>query len=246
MGGLTHVTTANGIELASTDWAGSSSHLIGGVANLDVVTTAEIQTLTNKTLTLGGSGDNTTFGIADLTNAPANVALLQGDGLELRSGGPGLYLTETDQTSPAGRWRIIADANMLFFEVWQSGASPFQVQDEFLRLDRTNHLLCFQYPFHGTGVRDLDISANYLVTDSTERTLTFSCLNATGDSFITMLSLIPNGSSPYFDFNSIQVSNMKLTGSSSDLGGEVLATGAGKTVDNVITALQNLGLVTQS
>jgi len=40
--------------------------------------------------------------------------------------------------------------------------------------------------------------------------------------------------------------NIQLTGAANAFGGVVLATGGGATVDNVITALQNLGLVTQS
>jgi len=51
MGTLAHTTTSNGIECSSTDWTGASTHLIGGVAGLDIITTAETQTLTSKTLT---------------------------------------------------------------------------------------------------------------------------------------------------------------------------------------------------
>jgi len=47
-------------------------------------------------------------------------------------------------------------------------------------------------------------------------------------------------------WTAITHTGIQLTGAASAFGGVILPTGAGKTVDEVITALQNLGLVTQA
>ena len=54
MGNITHKDAADmstADRVSAAEWKATATHLIGGVASLDIVTTAETQTLTNKTLT---------------------------------------------------------------------------------------------------------------------------------------------------------------------------------------------------
>jgi hypothetical protein len=55
-----------------------------------------------------------------------------------------------------------------------------------------------------------------------------------------------DGASALLTWSNITHAGIQLTGATNAFGSIVLPTGAGKTVDNVITALQNLGLVTQA
>jgi len=57
---------------------------------------------------------------------------------------------------------------------------------------------------------------------------------------------ISNAATGVATWSAVTHTAFKVTGATQPLGGVVLATGAGATVDNVITALQTLGLVTQT
>ncbi len=51
MGVLSHKALTNHTLTETGEWVNTDTHLVGGVASLNVVTTAETQTLTSKTLT---------------------------------------------------------------------------------------------------------------------------------------------------------------------------------------------------
>ncbi len=132
---------------------------------------------------------------------------LQGDRLRIRSSGPGLYFEETDQDASRedyGHWRIIADQNALFFEVWERatpGESEYTQQDEFLSFHRTptgganigEHILQINYPIRGLGARNLSLGANWVntITPQTARTLNFVTLNAAANADVNALTLTP-------------------------------------------------------
>ena len=70
--------------------------------------------------------------------------------------------------------------------------------------------------------------------------------NAAKDALVQRLAITGVIGTAVATWAAITHTNIALTGASNAFGAYVLATGAGKTVDNVITALQALGLVTQT
>ena len=103
--------------------------------------------------------DNVGIGTTD----PENKVHIFGNVLQVKSGGPALWLKESDQQSyraDYGYWRIIADHNALFFEFWENGngepGHEFDIQDEFMSFQRTqttvplaNHIIQWNYDFYG-------------------------------------------------------------------------------------------------
>ena len=118
-----------------------------------------------------------------------------------------------------GQFRTIVDQGSWFFEQWQPAdptncGTPFDQQDEYLSLHPgiagpginpslglpLERLIQWQYPFRGSGARNLNISANWVnaVVAQTPRTLAFDALNAATNTLVNALLLTPNNATPYW------------------------------------------------
>ena len=158
--------------------------------------------------------DNIGIGTTD----PENKVHIYGNVLQVESGGPALWLKETDQQSyraDYGYWRIIADHNALFFEVWENGngkpGHEFDIQDEFMSFQRTqttvplaNHIIQWNYDFYGQGVRDLNIGANWAQPSRPQkpRTLSLMSLNGEINELVYAMRMLPNNAHPHVIFPS--------------------------------------------
>lgn len=152
------------------------------------------------------------------TTNPENKVHIFGNVLEVESGGPAFWLKESDQQRyrpDYGYWRIIADHNALFFEVWENGngqpGHEFDIQDEFLSFQRTqtdvplaNHIIQWNYDFYGQGVRNLNIGANWAQPSNpqTPRTLSLMSLNGSTNELMYAMRIIPNNAHPIVTFPS--------------------------------------------
>jgi hypothetical protein len=141
-------------------------------------------------LTVGGkidvAGDIRAFGTA------AEVTI---DGTLKVAGRGEVWIVEGDQPPPHGHWRIVADDDVLFVEVWESGELPFEVQDEFVHFDRKSHTIKWSYNMLGRGIRDLAIGANSEPTEE-PRTLNFVVLDSVAKQLRSMIALVPDGAHP--------------------------------------------------
>lgn len=159
---------------------------------------------------------------------------VNGDKVQIQSHGPGLYFQESDQGKyrlDYGQWRIVADHNALYFENWELGTStigvPFEQQDEFLSFHRYpttladvgNHLIQWQYDFLGSGVRNLNIGANWAneTNPQTARTLSLVSLNAQTNELVPALQVVPANDRP-----GVSIPNGDLT-----VAGALTTTGTG-------------------
>jgi hypothetical protein len=152
------------------------------------------------------------------TTEPENKMHIYGNVLQVESGGPALWLKESDQQSyraDYGYWRIIADHNALFFEVWENGngkpGHEFDIQDEFMSFQRTqttvplaNHIIQWNYDFYGQGVRDLNIGANWAQPSRPQkpRTLSLMSLNGEINELVYAMRILPNNAHPHVIFPS--------------------------------------------
>ena len=152
------------------------------------------------------------------TTEPENKMHIYGNVLQVESGGPALWLKESDQQSyraDYGYWRIIADHNALFFEVWENGngkpGHEFDIQDEFMSFQRTqttvplaNHIIQWNYDFYGQGVRDLNIGANWAQPSRPQkpRTLSLMSLNGEINELVYAMRILPNNAHPNVIFPS--------------------------------------------
>ena len=150
------------------------------------------------------------------TTEPENKVHIYGNVLQVESGGPALWLKESDQQSyraDYGYWRIIADHNALFFEVWENGngkpGREFDIQDEFMSFQRTqttvplaNHIIQWNYDFYGQGVRDLNIGANWAQPSRPQkpRTLSLMSLNGEINELVYAMRIVPNNARPHVIF----------------------------------------------
>ena len=150
------------------------------------------------------------------TTEPENKVHIYGNVLQVESGGPALWLKESDQQSyraDYGYWRIIADHNALFFEVWENGngkpGHEFDIQDEFMSFQRTqttvplaNHIIQWNYDFYGQGVRDLNIGANWAQPSRPQkpRTLSLMSLNGEINELVYAMRIVPNNARPHVIF----------------------------------------------
>lgn len=150
------------------------------------------------------------------TTAPENKVHIFGNVLQVESGGPALWLKESDQQSyraDYGYWRIIADHNALFFEVWENGngkpGHEFDIQDEFMSFQRTqttvplaNHIIQWNYDFYGQGVRDLNIGANWAQPSRPQKPRTLSLMSLNGDinELVYAMRIVPNNAHPHVIF----------------------------------------------
>lgn len=157
---------------------------------------------------------NDNFGIG--TTEPENKVHIYGNVLQVESGGPALWLKESDQQSyraDYGYWRIIADHNALFFEVWENGngkpGHEFDIQDEFMSFQRTqttvplaNHIIQWNYDFYGQGVRDLNIGANWAQPSRPQKPRTLSLMSLNGDinELVYAMRIVPNNAHPHVIF----------------------------------------------
>ena len=156
--------------------------------------------------------DNIGIGTTD----PENKVHIYGNVLQVESGGPALWLKESDQQSyraDYGYWRIIADHNALFFEVWENGngkpGHEFDIQDEFMSFQRTqttvplaNHIIQWNYDFYGQGVRDLNIGANWAQPSRPQKPRTLSLMSLNGDinELVYAMRIVPNNAQPHVIF----------------------------------------------
>ena len=156
--------------------------------------------------------DNIGIGTMD----PENKVHIYGNVLQVESGGPALWLKESDQQSyraDYGYWRIIADHNALFFEVWENGngkpGHEFDIQDEFMSFQRTqttvplaNHIIQWNYDFYGQGVRDLNIGANWAQPSRPQKPRTLSLMSLNGDinELVYAMRIVPNNAQPHVIF----------------------------------------------
>ena len=152
------------------------------------------------------------------TTEPENKVHIYGNVLQVESGGPALWLKESDQQSyraDYGYWRIIADHNALFFEVWENGngepGHEFDIQDEFMSFQRTqttvplaNHIIQWNYDFYGQGVRDLNIGANWAQPSRPQKPRTLSLMSLNGDinELVYAMRILPNNAHPHVIFPS--------------------------------------------
>ena len=159
---------------------------------------------------------NDNIGIGTIT--PENKVHIFGNVLQVESGGPALWLKESDQQSyraDYGYWRIIADHNALFFEVWENGngepGHEFDIQDEFMSFQRTqttvplaNHIIQWNYDFYGQGVRNLNIGANWAQPSRPQkpRTLSLMSLNGEINELVYAMRILPNNAHPHVIFPS--------------------------------------------
>lgn len=150
------------------------------------------------------------------TTEPENKVHIYGNVLQVESGGPALWLKESDQQSyraDYGYWRIIADHNALFFEVWENGngkpGHEFDIQDEFMSFQRTqttvplaNHIIQWNYDFYGQGVRDLNIGANWAQPSRPQKPRTLSLMSLNGDinELVYAMRIVPNNARPHVIF----------------------------------------------
>ncbi|MDE0298364.1 MAG: tail fiber domain-containing protein [Candidatus Poribacteria bacterium] len=187
--------------------------------NVEAVGKASVNHVTKFTTpgTISATGIvevNDNFGIG--TTEPENKVHIYGNVLQVESGGPALWLKESDQQSyraDYGYWRIIADHNALFFEVWENGngkpGHEFDIQDEFMSFQRTqttvplaNHIIQWNYDFYGQGVRDLNIGANWAQPSRPQKPRTLSLMSLDGEinELVYAMRIVPNNARPHVIF----------------------------------------------